>query len=315
MGGILHQGDCLEIMHRNVLDSSVALIYLDPPFNSGRNYTKLLTDQSSTSFSDVWDWNRGVDDFRAVGADTSPLAVTMAAMYEILGETGDLAYLAYMATSIARMSSGACADWIALSALRSDRESLLENRAGRDLRSQALSRMNSYGSMRHFMGGNAPTRRITTKFFFIRKCDQHHFDWEAVAESYDPLTVKRFDKQDADGRYKIVKGKKFYMKAGTPPNACFTIPQVAVNASEYVDYPTQKPIQLLRRIILASSRPGDTVLDPFCGSGTTLHAAQDAGRDWIGIDISSNAYEMTQKRLTSGMLSSTTRIWRNDDSA
>ena len=54
---------------------------------------------------------------------------------------------------------------------------------------------------------------------------------------------------------------------------------------ERLGYPTQKPVALLERIIDASSNPGDVVLDPFCGCGTTVHAAQKLGRQWIGIDV------------------------------
>lgn len=54
---------------------------------------------------------------------------------------------------------------------------------------------------------------------------------------------------------------------------------------ERLGYPTQKPLSLLERILSASSNPGDVVLDPFCGCGTTIHAAQKLGRQWIGIDV------------------------------
>jgi site-specific DNA-methyltransferase (adenine-specific) len=56
-------------------------------------------------------------------------------------------------------------------------------------------------------------------------------------------------------------------------------------AREALGYPTQKPLALLERIIGASSNPGDVVLDPFCGCGTAVHAAQKLGRQWIGIDV------------------------------
>ena len=62
-------------------------------------------------------------------------------------------------------------------------------------------------------------------------------------------------------------------------------------------YPTQKPLALLRRIIAASSNEGDLVLDPFCGSGTTCVAAQEMGRDWIGIDMSEEAVALARTRL------------------
>ena len=62
-------------------------------------------------------------------------------------------------------------------------------------------------------------------------------------------------------------------------------------------YPTQKPLKLYSRIIKASSNQGDVVLDPFCGSGTTLEAAKLLGRRWIGIDMNPEAIEITSKRL------------------
>src|SRR5690606_35859883 len=68
-------------------------------------------------------------------------------------------------------------------------------------------------------------------------------------------------------------------------------------ANESLGYPTQKPIPLLERIINASSNPNDIVLDAFCGCGTALVAAQNLGRQWIGIDISPTACRVMAKRL------------------
>ncbi|AWB47316.1 hypothetical protein HYN69_01275 [Gemmobacter aquarius] len=68
-------------------------------------------------------------------------------------------------------------------------------------------------------------------------------------------------------------------------------------AQERLGYPTQKPVALLERILNASSNPGDTVLDPFCGCGTTVHAAQKLGRRWIGIDVTHLAIGLIEKRL------------------
>lgn len=66
---------------------------------------------------------------------------------------------------------------------------------------------------------------------------------------------------------------------------------------ERLGYPTQKPVALLERIISASSNPGDVVLDPFCGCGTTVHAAQKLGRQWIGIDVTHLAVSLIERRL------------------
>jgi site-specific DNA-methyltransferase (adenine-specific) len=69
---------------------------------------------------------------------------------------------------------------------------------------------------------------------------------------------------------------------------------------ERLGYPTQKPRALLERIISASSNPGDLVLDPFCGCGTAVDAAQKLGRRWIGIDITHIAIGMIEDRMRSG---------------
>jgi DNA methylase/Restriction endonuclease len=68
-------------------------------------------------------------------------------------------------------------------------------------------------------------------------------------------------------------------------------------AQERLGYPTQKPLALLERIISASSNEGDLVLDPFCGCGTTVHAAQKLSRRWIGIDITHLAIHLIKRRL------------------
>ena len=69
------------------------------------------------------------------------------------------------------------------------------------------------------------------------------------------------------------------------------------HAQERLGYPTQKPVALLERILNASSNPGDVVLDPFCGCGTTVHAAEKLGRNWIGIDVTHLAIGLIEKRL------------------
>lgn len=75
------------------------------------------------------------------------------------------------------------------------------------------------------------------------------------------------------------------------------IPPVNARARERLGYPTQKPIALLDRIVRASSNPGDLILDPFCGCGTTIAAAQEASRRWTGIDVAYHAIRVIEDRL------------------
>lgn len=78
------------------------------------------------------------------------------------------------------------------------------------------------------------------------------------------------------------------------------IPPLNMRAKERLGYPTQKPCALLERIIAASSNPGDVVLDPFCGCGTAVDAAEKLGRQWIGIDVTHLAIGMIEDRMRSG---------------
>lgn len=75
------------------------------------------------------------------------------------------------------------------------------------------------------------------------------------------------------------------------------IPPVNSQAEERIGYPTQKPLALLERVIRASTKPGDTVLDPFCGCGTAVHAAERLGRKWIGIDVTYLAIQVIEDRI------------------
>ena len=85
---------------------------------------------------------------------------------------------------------------------------------------------------------------------------------------------------------------------GTPIDTIWDdIKNVQAHAKERLGYPTQKPVRLLKRIIEQSSNVGDVVLDPFCGCGTTIHAAQNLDREWIGIDICVNACKVIERRL------------------
>ena len=93
---------------------------------------------------------------------------------------------------------------------------------------------------------------------------------------------------------------KYYLEQspGVPLNDIWTdISLITSSSSEGLGYPTQKPLALLERIINASSNPGDVVLDPFCGCGTAIAAAQKLGRQWIGIDITHLAIGLIKLRM------------------
>jgi adenine specific DNA methylase Mod len=116
--------------------------------------------------------------------------------------------------------------------------------------------------------------------------------------------------QDTMARYEA-EGRIFYTKNGIPrlkryldeakglpmQDVWTDVEALRSWHQERLGYPTQKPEALLERIILASSNPGDVVLDPFCGCGTAIAAAQKLRRQWIGIDITSLATSLIKNRL------------------
>jgi len=97
-----------------------------------------------------------------------------------------------------------------------------------------------------------------------------------------------------------VPQKKLYLDVGkgVPVQSLWDdIAELNSQAQERLGYPTQKPVALLERVIEASSNKGDVILDPFCGCGTTIHAAQKLGRQWIGIDVTHLAISLIERRL------------------
>jgi site-specific DNA-methyltransferase (adenine-specific) len=116
--------------------------------------------------------------------------------------------------------------------------------------------------------------------------------------------LKTMEKLYAENRLHFTKNggirlKRYLDEAkGLPVQALWDdIPPLNSQSQERLGYPTQKPVALLERILNASSNPGDVVLDPFCGCGTTVHAAEKLGRKWIGIDVTHLAIGLIEKRL------------------
>lgn len=94
--------------------------------------------------------------------------------------------------------------------------------------------------------------------------------------------------------------KKLYLdeSPGVPVTDVWDdLPPIHASSQERLGYPTQKPLGLLERIIQASSNPGDVVLDPFCGCGTAVDAAQKLGRQWIGIDVTHLSIGLIERRM------------------
>ena len=148
----------------------------------------------------------------------------------------------------------------------------------------------------HYTGGGRSKRWFSRKhdrILHYAVSDAWHFDPDAVRVPYKPTSGY------ARGGITSAAGKHYSPHPlGTPSDDVWDIPMVNPLARERCGYPTQKPLALLERIILASSRPGDLVADFFCGSGTTALCAERLGRSWIAVDSGLPAIHATRKRLS-----------------
>ena len=120
------------------------------------------------------------------------------------------------------------------------------------------------------------------------------------------VSLERMEQMEREGRLyfpedktKRIRRKRFLdeLKGENVDSLWVDIPPINSQAAERLGYPTQKPLELLERIIQASSNAGDLVLDPFCGCGTTIAAAQKLGRRWVGIDITHLSIALMKYRL------------------
>jgi site-specific DNA-methyltransferase (adenine-specific) len=152
------------------------------------------------------------------------------------------------------------------------------------------------------------------------------YEWKGHAPPPNGWRFSRetMQKLDADGRiwYPDSKSKRPQFKRyldemqGTLLGNVWTdIDPINSQAAERLGYPTQKPLPLLERIVKASSNPGDLVLDPFCGCGTTIEACERLGRRWIGIDIARKAVEVIEGRFAKLELVPPTVVWHPVDVA
>ena len=132
------------------------------------------------------------------------------------------------------------------------------------------------------------------------------YEWKGHTRAWR-YSKETMEKLDSEGKLYYSKtgyvSQKFYLDSskGTPVQDVWgDIPSLSGSHAERLGYPTQKPEALLERIIRASSNEGDTVLDAYCGCGTTVAVAQRLRRHWIGIDITYQSIAVILKRLEDG---------------
>jgi len=264
-------GDCL-IHLANIETGSVDLVYLDPPFFSQTVWRSKTRDNTQEySFNDKWE---SLQEYKAF------LAERVQECKRVLKNTGSI-FLQCDRTASHHL-----------------RLMLDELFGSENFQSEII------WNYRRWSNSKSGLLNTHQTIYFYSKSAVYKFN--RIFTDYSPTTNidqilqererneygKVVYKRDTTGE--VVQGKE---KKGVPLSDVWDIPYLNPKANERTGYPTQKPILLLERLITIASDEEDLILDPFCGSGTSLVAAQLLNRRWLGIDVSNDAINLAQSRL------------------
>jgi DNA modification methylase len=306
----LYYGDNLDILKRYIKDESVDLIYLDPPFNSNATYNVLFGSKDGEdaaaqiqAFDDTWHWdNVAAEAFREVVEQGGDVSRAMQAFRLLLNDSDMLAYLSMMAPRLVelhRVLKPTGSIYLHCDPTASHYLKILMDAVfGADnFRNEVI------WSYKRYTASSSRFQRLHDVILFYGKSEETKIN--DIREPYGEKSGKQDShyKQDENGkwfRWQKRRGKepyKVYLSEGRRVGDVWAISIINASAKERLGYPTQKPEELLERIIQASSNEGDLVLDPFCGCGTTVAVAQRLNRKWIGIDITHLAINLMKHRL------------------
>jgi len=316
---VLYYGDNLDILRRYIKDEKVDLIYLDPPFKSEQDYNVLFAERNGSRsaaqikvFEDTWRWDEASAKAYHEIVENGPAKVSqvMRGFRTFLGENDIMAYLAMMAPRLAELHR----------ALKPTGSIYLhcDPTASHYLKTlmDAVFGPTNFRNeiVWHYSGWNKKM-----KYHFERRHDilllyakgrkqlfkSYSLPWKDIDE-YVRIRKQKL-RYDNDGKAYVLsdagagKRVKRYiedaMAMGRPVDDLWEIDKLTSSSKERLGYPTQKPEALLERIIIASSKEGEIVLDPFCGCGTTIAVAQRLNRHWIGIDVTHLAVTLIKHRL------------------
>jgi DNA modification methylase len=262
----LYYGDNLDVLRQHIADQSIDLIYLDPPFNcdpTASHYLKLLLDAvfSAARFRSEITWQR--TNVHNDAKRWSPVADAILYYGKSGSTTWNPQYLAHTPELLASKYRYTDAD-------------------GRRYQLDNMTSPHARPNMTYEWKGHTPPPngwRFSRET--MAKLDAEGRIWYPSSTSKRPRLKRYLDE----------------MSGTAVGNVWTDIPPINSQAQERLGYPTQKPLALLERIITASSDPDDVVLDPFCGCGTAIDAAQRLGRQWIGIDITHLAVNLIRHRM------------------
>ena len=304
----LFYGDNLDVLNHSIPDRSVDLVYLDPPFNSQRSYNLLYPNPSGDAsgaqvmaFEDFWDWGEQAErEFsRIVAGNRADIIELMGSLKNILKDSPLMAYLVMMATRLLEIhrvmkDTGSLYLHCDINASHYLKVLLDAIFGGKNFRNEIIwYYYNKYSAGKRSYGKNFD------QILFYTKSGQYTFNPPREKRDKPVRQLLRVNVNGVLKNKKGADGKVMYRESSDKKvDAVWKIPCLQPASREMIGYPTQKPLALLERIVLASSNPGDVVLDPFCGCGTAVHAAERHGRSWIGIDITHLAVGVVEDRMS-----------------
>ncbi|WP_035757375.1 DNA-methyltransferase [Hugenholtzia roseola] len=333
----LFYGDNLEVLRKHVKDESVDLCYIDPPFNSKRNYNQIYNNigkedkAQAQAFVDTWTWNgianEGFDEIvsNKNGVFTKQSINLILGLEKVLGRGSLLSYLVSMTQRIAEIyrvlkptgSFYLHCDPTASHYLKLVLDAIFCSQGG-DFRNEIVwhyrrwtNVQQQFQSMHDIILFYSKSNNSTFNFTEVdmsenqKKKVARGWDSNVISsdkEKYSQLIVynkEKFESAVESGKLNPEKYKNiiFREKATVAASDVIILPSLNSQAKERLGYPTQKPEQLLEKIIQASSNEGDVILDCYCGCGTTIAVAERLNRQWVGIDITYQSISLIMKRL------------------
>jgi len=299
----LFYGDNLDILRNYIDDESIDLIYLDPPFNSNRSYNVLFQDESGidseaqiTAFDDSWHWGDSAEEtyFELINNSSSEIATMISALRQFIGTNQMMAYLVMMTIRLIELhrvlrDTGCLylhCDPTASHYLKIILDTIF---GGENFRNEIVW---------HYRRWTGDAKKFLTMhdilLYYAKDKDKVTFNVQ-----YTPYTEKSLKRKQH--YHTRIKGNDVYVtninEKGVKENDVWIIQLLNSQSKERLGYPTQKPIELLDKIINTSSNKGDWILDPFSGCGTAISSAQKFNRNWIGIDITQLAIALHKNRL------------------
>jgi DNA modification methylase len=365
----LYYGDNIEVLRKFIAPESVDLCYIDPPFNSKRNYNQLYTNVGkedtalAQAFVDTWTWDDaaelGLHELytNSTGVFNVQVVDLISGLERILGKGALFAYLVSLTHRIAEIhrvlkptgSFYLHCDSTASHYLKIVCDAVFCSQGGEFMNEITWKRYAAHSlSKKRFENiadvilfyckdvnrvqfssqfGLSTGPELDKRFPHIEGESGRRFQHVALEQSSNKYSAGEtrnidgrevisevgwrwsqatFDERIAENPHLIYWTKngrpryKIYADEydGKPIGNIWTdIPYLAAGDSERLGYPTQKPEALLERIIQASSKPNDVVLDAYCGCGTTIAVAERLQRQWIGIDITYQSISLMLKRF------------------